>query len=459
MRPARRHGLASETGITLIETLVTVVIVTVGILSSLSVFASSSRTAVTAERGAALTAVAQRELEKVRALPYSAVGQSSTHGAGAPSPGTTAAAEPQATGGVVNPGPERFELRGVSGSIYRFVTWRAQDCPLLDNRVSERVATTLGVTTADVNVRVGDLCSGTDDTKRVTIVAVADQDHSSGGPRQPVRLSTLVTDPSRPVTGDLDGKGLRVDLDGTQQAVSPAGSPVAGGAVTPVVEQHLYLHDTPCSASARQAVSASHPVHDTSRDGVACGTTGGADLMARDAITGSATGTVYDFSNDLPRPLGGGRVIEPDDRAGSCDASFRYAAADAGRRKRSVHTWATAPLAAPAETAITNGRATVTLHTATATGEPGPGRLCLTLWRRSTGEVLGHSDYALPVWADEPTGLSVAFDTVHANLAAGERLMLTVRVPEGSPALSLFYDHPAYPSSLTMPMEEGAPLS
>jgi hypothetical protein len=180
--------------------------------------------------------------------------------------------------------------------------------------------------------------------------------------------------------------------------------------------------------------------------------------MGLAGIPGSASDPVRDFSTDLTRPAAGGLVVMRDDRAGSCTAagSVGYTSSEGSIRKRSLHTWATAPAASSFEIPATGARGTVTLWTATATGTEGPARLCVVVRRSSTGAVVGFTDYSLPQWPSEPTQLTMAFDLAGATLAAGERLLLTVRVPSDSGRdLQLLYGQPARASNLTVTTTAG----
>jgi len=449
----------AEHGMTLIEVLVTSLVLVVGMMATLAIFSKSSKTAVTAERRVAMVSVAQREIERLRPLPYEQLGLSAAIAPDAATvapPGSPAEGEAVVPGGVVAPGPEPFAVEGMTGKVYRYVTWRAQDCPLVNTRISTRVANELGVAQADVSARLGDMCPGTTDTKRITVVVVPDSTPETGGPFKPIRLASMFVDPSGGVADDPTGTSLRVDIPSPGQTLSPAGSPDPGQVYDDAVEQSHFLTDTPCENTGRIPVTASHSVRDTSINGSTC-TGKQPDLMVAQAPGGPAGGTLFDYSSDLPRAVPGGLVIKGDDRDDACGTAYRYSNASAERRKRSVHTWASVKSTQVAKTAAAGGRATFSIWTSTADGSSSPGRLCVTLWQRSTGAVLGKVQYDLPAWPDEPTPLAVSFDLEHVTIPAGERLMLTARVPSSSGSdISLFYDHAAYPGAVSIAMQKGS---
>jgi hypothetical protein len=349
----------------------------------------------------------------------------------------------------------------VTGTIYRYVTYRAQSCPLVNASVATQIATSIGQAQADVAAAVGNLCSGTSQTKRITIVVRSNDVVKYGAP---VRLSTVATDPSASVLAASGYDGLRVNA---QPVVNTATSsnPTPESAYADVTSQALYLTDTRCTSSSRQAPGSGHSSHDTSQTFPVgtnrCATTAtAADLMPLTPPSGLLTAPLPDLSTEVSRPAVGGLVLARDDHAGSCTAQVNYAAAEADRRRRSIHTWASKSPGGNYETAVTAGRATLNFWTQTASAQTLPGRMCVTVWRAGTGQILGSADYQLPAWPAEPTQLAIAFDLAHAVIPSGERLMMTLRTPQDSGAdLLLLYDHAGYPSSLSIPTRVGSALS
>ena len=463
-----RPSIRGEAGMGLIEVLVTVLVLTVGLLVSLSVFSEMSRATYVAQRKAVLVSMAQREMERLRVLPYDQIGLTGPMPAGSPGRCRDPLECPHevlVSGGLVEPGPHAFTVQGVSGVIHRYVTWRPQACPALNAEVSRELSGGWGQSEVDVRAALGDLCPGAENTKRITIV-VSNKDtrkHFGG----PVRLSTVVTDPDSSILAAGNYEGLRVEAAKIADA-SGGSSPPPTATYDAMTSQTLNLTDTPCSSNTRSTPSSGHDSHDTSRDGSAaaagmqtpvCATGSGPDLMTTQAITGAPNDPLHDFSREVSRRSVGGRALARDDRAGACNQDLIYTAADADRRKRSVHTWATPAPTAGWETPTSAGRGTLTLWTQTADAIEAPGRLCLTVWRAGTGEILGTADYRLQTWPSSPTQLAVSFDLQRATVPAGERLMVTLRTPSDSGSdLLLLFDHAGYQSSLAVTTRKGSEL-
>jgi hypothetical protein len=221
----------------------------------------------------------------------------------------------------------------------------------------------------------------------------------------------------------------------------------------------MQLFDTRCDSAARLATT-DHATRDTSQAGAACTSSGSRpDLMGLTAIPGAASDPNRDYSNDITRAMGGGLTLMRDSAAGDCTSasSLSYTSSEASTRKRSVHTWASTASTAAFQTPATGGRGSLTLWTSTADGQQRSGRLCIVLRRASTGQVLGSSDFSLVSWPDRPTQLTISFDVAQLQAAAGERLLLTLRVPSDSgDDLSVLYDHAAYASNLSLTTVAGS---
>jgi hypothetical protein len=228
-----------------------------------------------------------------------------------------------------------------------------------------------------------------------------------------------------------------------------------------VSSQSLALTDTRCSSPVRVAPT-DHTTRDTSQAGFTCSASGPAPtLLTLAPVTGAASDPVRDFSSDITRAATGGLAMLRDTAAGACtDATnLVYTNAETAQRSRSIHTWATTVPASPYETPTSGGRASLTLWSSTADGLPHKGRLCITLRRASTGTVIGASDFQLATWPDTPTELTTAFDLDHVALPAGERLLLTIRVPADSGTdIRILYDHVKYASALGLTTIAGKEL-
>lgn len=459
-RRAITDRLAAEAGFTIIEVLVAVFVLTIGIVATLGVLTAADNATSVAQQKAALVSVAQGELEELRTVPYADAGLRS---APPPSADTEAprrgpaASEQLVLGGTIDPGPVPVSFEGVRAKAYRYVTWRAQDCALVNATLPGRLADQLGIALAEVQAAItSDLCPGEQDTKRLTVVIVPTQAPSGSGLRTPVQTSTLLADPDATTTGA--DAGLKVES-------GSSGDGGGGGASQEASEQTFHLYDTPCSSNDRQPVAAPHATHDTGRVGATCAGATPPDLMGSTPIPGSAGESErhserehhgLDYSSDLARHEPEGLALKRDDRQGSCAAERAYAAADATPRRWSIHSWATPPAGVEAETARSNPRATVTFWTRTVDEVEGSGRVCVVLERASDGFVLGARDYQLANWPDEWTQLAVNFGIEHVTLAPGDRLVLRVRNTPGSDNdLELLYDDASAPSSLAVAMRTG----
>lgn len=228
----------------MIEVVIAMAVLVAGILGTLGILDAARSTAATAQRTSAADAIAQRELETMRALPYA-----SLYGCSVPSSssdpndgrqwvsgsnllvqedyrrtsgqvltGVPASGEPfwvgtcTTTAGV-DPGPASFTSGNVRGRIYRFVT--AEGAPCASNlavNLSAGATTATGIDSAagtiglslttglssTISQRVSLFCqSGSTEAKRLTVAVTLDGTQTGGaGPHRPIYISTLVADPA-----------------------------------------------------------------------------------------------------------------------------------------------------------------------------------------------------------------------------------------------------------------------
>jgi prepilin-type N-terminal cleavage/methylation domain-containing protein len=143
----------AQQGFTLVEVMVSMLLLGGGIFAAAGAFENGSSSAATSQRIDVATATATRALEELRALPYAQV--SVSHAAGAPA--SLGADDPRSrivTGGTqyqVPGGPkedlvdnqasappdyERVTVGTGNGAItmkvFRFVSWRDEECPIVD---------------------------------------------------------------------------------------------------------------------------------------------------------------------------------------------------------------------------------------------------------------------------------------------------------------------------------------
>jgi Tfp pilus assembly protein PilV len=204
----RIAGIArQESGFALAEMLVAFVLLTAGTVATFSLFSSSKALSTTSQRHEVAVHVAQSELERLHSLPYAQLGLTRAPAASSlletdptklgffttaattdatsftvkSANGTLPAVSEKlvltdsAPSGTVDPGPTPFDVAGVKGKIYRYVTWRPENC---------------GTDTAG-----REYCPGNRDTKRLLIEVKTDTSPRSG-PQKPVWVASITFDPS-----------------------------------------------------------------------------------------------------------------------------------------------------------------------------------------------------------------------------------------------------------------------
>lgn len=204
-----RGRLGQEHGFTLVEMLVAVLLLSIGIVTTIGVFTSSKKLSLSAQRHEIAIHQGQRAIEYMRSVPYDDLGLSSapavanrletdTNRIGyfngvSTTDGSLFTArslagvnpavsehfvltdtEPTA---LVNPTPQAFSVgtANISGKVYRYVTWRDEDC--------------------GVNASAAQICPGYQDTKRITVAVTVDSNGSNDLTR-PLWFSTIVLDPA-----------------------------------------------------------------------------------------------------------------------------------------------------------------------------------------------------------------------------------------------------------------------
>jgi prepilin-type N-terminal cleavage/methylation domain-containing protein len=165
VRQSRRE-LAHEGGFTLIELLVAISVMVVGLAALVSSFDHSRELVSVAEKTEVASHRAERELERILALPYESVAHTSTpvDSADPDSPASFVSGaayqwDQGSTGpqsddmvvdgaGLLGPGPTTWqdsETR-LSGEVHRFVTWTGDFCTAADrSRCSKRVTVAVTV--------------------------------------------------------------------------------------------------------------------------------------------------------------------------------------------------------------------------------------------------------------------------------------------------------------------------
>jgi hypothetical protein len=425
-----------ERGLSLIELLIAVFLITFGVAATIGVLGASGRSTLGAQRSDIATQQAQAEMEKLSTLSYGQLALKSAPPASSdPSnPGSWVTGSSLAVGpglseplvltagagqtAMVAPGPQSFSAGTggavVTGKIYRFVSWHDERCP-------------------------NSLCDGFQNTKRVTVAVTLDPSPTQAA-RAPLRISSLIADKN----------------------TTPPGSSAAAAAHPTVTAQSFYLYDTRCGQSAPQAQTGSHVTHDTASSGTTAASDSTCenpdaskqpDLMGPSLPGGSSSTPLYDYSSDLSGNRPGGLAMIH--RGTTCDTS--YAASNAASPtvpgKWSIHAWSTNSFAS---TFHLDGQVTMSLFTTTIGTAAGRGVVCASLVDRQVvngarqDRALGSFVYDVSSWPTSPRRLTFTFDLSQAqDVAAGHRLVLALQARgESDNDLALLYDHPLYPSLL-----------
>ena len=198
MEAPRLSRARAEDGFTIVEVLVASVVMVVGLLALLATFDHARNLTSGSERSAQAIRVAERELERLMAIPYNSLAQNSTatapatctqsssiagsYASGVAVAAAGAAVTPTATWSVTRMGA----TSSVAGCLYAFVTWA--DDP----------------SCSEAN------CPGQQDYKRLTVAASVINPNGGGtlpgGPNKPVIVSAVKANP-RIGPGGKNGSG------------------------------------------------------------------------------------------------------------------------------------------------------------------------------------------------------------------------------------------------------------
>jgi Tfp pilus assembly protein PilV len=212
----RRRSLLGECGYALVEVAVVSLILAVGLVAILDAIVQSGRLTHGSQRQEQAIAYGQREIEKIRSLPWSQAALESIpahegHGntvsgdtnptnpsyyVTSGSPGcfavkanyrdyTSGLGEPcedLVGGGQVAPGPSPIDVNGTTAKVYRYVTAVNAGCM--------NAVVTICLDSSGAHIR------------RVTVAVVLDLPSGTGrGPHKPIYVSSIVSDPETPPLG------------------------------------------------------------------------------------------------------------------------------------------------------------------------------------------------------------------------------------------------------------------
>lgn len=431
-----------EQAFTLVELLIAMALTAVGVAATLGVFGASGRTTVISQNTEVGAQQAQAELDRLSKLRYGELAMTSTPSnstdpknpnsrvsgsnftikAGLAEPFVTTAGDGSTA--KVDPGPTNFAVgqngSTITGKIYRYVTWRDENCPAT-------------------------ICDGAQNTKRV-LVAISLDPVANTVKRAPIWFSTVIADPS---------------------AAPPGYTGTSGGnssGTTNTSAQIFYLYDEACDdeewdGSEYDPPSGSHNTRSTAQIGSSPSTCDNSDSMKQpDAMgivppPGNSSTPIYEYSADLAGDYLGGLAMMR--KGNTCRTS--YSSTDASNtavpNKWAVHAWNTPEFDSDFRV---SGRATVSIWTQTVGGVSGRGFLCATLVERHvsggvpTDTTIGSTTYDVSSWPATPRRLSFTFTVSPAvTVEENNELVLVLHLRgESAQDIAILYDHPSYQSLL-----------
>jgi hypothetical protein len=442
LRDRLQIGPAAEDGLTIVEVVVAGMLLIIGGLGVFGMVDTATRNTFRAEQSQVVGNVLQREMEKIRALPYDDIGltglpvnQSGENNPNSRISGTSfytrragTGLRPMISGGSVAPGPEPFSVEDVTGTIYRYIVWDA--CP-------------------------GSTCSDGNYLKRAIVVVKLDSTASGGSNRRYQEIQSQIVDPDA--------------------------EPAEGPGVTPggdnAVWWPLWLTDSTCDlvepqTPGERGAIGDHLSHNTRGEcsqGAKTGNDPGApDLLWPEAPILSDESPVYDYSSDVEP------VVEPDHDKGlqlmrGADCAAMPVTAIAGSPDsdttmfQKVHKWVTPPV--DTKGLALTGDATMSLRTQTIEHGVYGATICAWLFVRSGGkdtvltQALGSSAYATysaspwpsTGWDEIKISLNLATSGGAISLPEGSRLGFALSVDDGSGSgLQMLYDEPTFDSRISL---------
>jgi hypothetical protein len=248
LRTSSRPDLRGEEGITIVEAIIAASVLLIAMLGGFLAIESASSATKGAERQAIAAAVGEREIEELAGLPFAQIAHCNNSNVPAHNqdPGAPAGQVPENPGYyVMNTIPRRFQVLsdyrkagspelpgteggellaitssncavtspqksfssgGVTGTVWRFVTYREDSCPpnltsltgplngLVSGALNTASGLLAGLTGANGAIPLGVnlFCGQPRDSKRITVAVVVDE-ASTLGPHKPTWLSTIVT--------------------------------------------------------------------------------------------------------------------------------------------------------------------------------------------------------------------------------------------------------------------------
>jgi prepilin-type N-terminal cleavage/methylation domain-containing protein len=461
-----------ESGFTIIEVLVAILILVIGALATFGLLSDAVKNTQRAKATQVALDRAQQEMEALRSLTNKQLAMTATPASSADSlnpdyrvsaasfaltrqpPGSYAGMVVNGgalygggavEGGIVNPGPTSFSSGDVSGKIYRYVVWRNDE-------------------------KCGSGCPGGQDFKQIVVAVKLDTRPNESSERGYVEVQSDFVDPTD----------------------SPESDPLPGSEGKVVTAQQFFLSDTPCSSggsTARQTISGDHLLHNTlgtCASGAQTGTAKGApDALLLGGPPDPAPEDpndppLYDYSSDpyleptLNPDKDKGLQIRPDKEANGCLYNPEKETTSPHPESQ-VHRWVTDPFSSPF---TLTGKVTLEFYTRTINEAKHSGMVCVYLYRRhETGSTMedailansatgaGYWTYAETTWSYSEwkrVRLTMDFISPPYTLPVGDRLGVALSVErKNTPAeaIQIMYDHPQYPARIEVdtntPLEGG----
>ncbi|MCW3065980.1 MAG: prepilin-type N-terminal cleavage/methylation protein [Solirubrobacterales bacterium] len=460
-----------ETGFTIVEMLVAILLLTVGVLTTISVLSAGQRLTLVAERQTTLAHRAQRELERLQSLSYSQLAMTAAPtrstdpanpnfyvtagGAFSYDRNDTSQTESfaiDATNGAISTTAQPWTDGRLSGFVYDYVTW-----------------------TTDPKCAPG--CPASNDYKRITVMVTLT---GAAHPSKPVLVSTVVADPSAAPTG-APKNSVQNPLDSPnttcQVGTNADGSPILGLCSNGISGTPIdnYLYDTSSLDSAghdvlsRLPILGDHATHQTlgpvsnllcivlslvfsgCQDPNLMGSTPPPTPVAPNPLP-----PVYKYSTDVTGDTyTGGHVLKQDV---SCATAPSWSA---GANQNRGDFWVTPPLSS---NTTLNGSGGATLYMQSANGVTANVTICLGIYvaPQTILGLLNTPPITLGVQAlanvsvpTVPTPVSFTFSSAFGisggqpntyAFLAGKRIGIRVWIAASAGDVALLYDHPRFAS-------------
>jgi prepilin-type N-terminal cleavage/methylation domain-containing protein len=445
-----RSGRNSESGFTIVEVLVAILIVSLAAMATFGLLSAATRNAQRAKANQVALEYAEQELEFLRSMKDEQLALTSN-----PPPAKSALSpltrvregefaltrnpvgdyrklvlnktfyygtEKEITTGIVSSGPDNFTNGDVSGKVYRFIVWHN------DEKCEEAK------------------CPGKQDYKQIVVI---------------VQVNPLPNQPQE--TGYAE-----VQSDFINPTDTAENDPKAGPGGKVVTAQQFFLSDTPCSktgATIRQVTTADHPMRNTRgtcADDVQYGPTKGAPdalLLGSPPDPTPADPTdppLYAYSNDLYAEKGLQIVKDS-----TIDCNFEPTGTT--NPAAQTHRWVTDPMI---EEFKMTEKATLEVFTRRFPETFYTGTLCVYLFKRNAlgqdtrlKNTAGGAKYwkltpeGNKAWPQEWEGLKLTMPFMESpySILPGERLGLAMTVERsntGGGAIPIIYDTPRFASRL-----------